>query len=396
MVTESLALTAGYRCRACSRPYLTFQSACFLCSTLNSVHDADLTPEEVARASAPRVRANIVSRVRRPLGVDEDGRPIFAEALEHAGQTSFIEPHEMDEREPHDEQEEEAEDPSGDEEEELEDEDYGEAPEAYGLDDVKAEDVQRVPSGITLFDETLGGGLVLSKTHLLAGSPGVGKSSLTLQVLAGLARHDVVLYATAEEEVKDIALRTRRFELDTHHVRKNLKLCHVDTIEEFFAACREHNPVAAVCDSLQKLRSGKIPSGQPGKPRVMSQLAQDALDFAKTMETAFLYIGHARKDGSPAGLNDVMHYMDTLIEFRREGGGQKDVRRLLRVTKSRYCAEQTTQWIMTKTGARSAKEAALMNGTADGASVTLAAAPAAASAPKRLASPRKPVRKTRR
>jgi DNA repair protein RadA/Sms len=187
----------------------------------------------------------------------------------------------------------------------------------------------RIEVGIPELDRVLGGGLVPGCLTLLTGEPGIGKSTLTLQLANQLCeRGKKVLYISGEESEEQISLRGDRLKLPL----KNLKLLSETNLETILATASEENIDFLIIDSIQVISSQGIP-GSAGSVSQVRLCTEAILDFAKPKKMSVLLIGHVTKDGTLAGPRVLEHLVDTVIYF--EGSKMHDFR-LLRATKNRY------------------------------------------------------------
>ncbi len=188
---------------------------------------------------------------------------------------------------------------------------------------------KRLMTGIEEFDRVLGGGIVMGSVNLLGGAPGVGKSTLLLQIGAELARQGKkVLYISGEESLNQMKMRADR--LSVHSDRFYL-LSETD-IEAIVALLREEKPEMAVIDSIQTVLASDLESlpGNVSQVRFCGYLITVA---AKEEQIPLFLVGHVTKEGSIAGPRVLEHLVDSLLLL--EGDGQHDYR-LLRAVKNRF------------------------------------------------------------
>ncbi len=197
------------------------------------------------------------------------------------------------------------------------------------LSEVATEDVARRPSGLELLDRVLGGGVVTGGAVLLAGEPGIGKSTLLLQMAESLVRQSrKVLYASAEESPRQLRLRAERLGSGS----PGLLVTGETLLEPLLAAAAETRPAVLFVDSVQALRSADLES-PPGSIGQVRHVANRLVDFAKRNDTALFLVGHVNKEGAIAGPKSLEHLVDTVLAF--EGGRDGDLR-ILRATKNRF------------------------------------------------------------
>lgn len=193
-----------------------------------------------------------------------------------------------------------------------------------GLD---VEEQKRIPSGIEELDRVLGGGWVPGGTALLGGEPGVGKSTLLLQVCAQMARlGKKVLYLSGEESSGQLALRGRRLGL----MPEGLFLLCEDDLASSLKAAEEFDFV--VIDSVQAFRMDSE-SGWAGSPAQVRGVASMAVELAKNFHIPTVMVGHITKQGQIAGPKLLEHMVDVVLLF---AGEQNSPNRLLRAEKNRF------------------------------------------------------------
>ena len=199
------------------------------------------------------------------------------------------------------------------------------------LSEVVTTATARVSTGLTEFDRVLGGGLVAGSVVLLGGDPGIGKSTLLLQTLAGLAGAGLsTLYVTGEESPAQLADRARRLELPTGDLRL---LAEVD-VDQILGVARSERPQVLVVDSIQTLASAEL-GGAPGGVGQVRECAARLVAHAKTTGTAVFLVGHVTKDGALAGPRVLEHMVDTVLYFEGDTGTRF---RCIRTIKNRYGA----------------------------------------------------------
>jgi DNA repair protein RadA/Sms len=211
------------------------------------------------------------------------------------------------------------------------------------LSEVEAREEARMPTGIEEFDRVLGGGLVPGGVVLLGGDPGIGKSTLLLQSLAGIGRERKVLYVTGEESSEQVALRARRLGLDVREVRVLPEI----NLEKIQGALSAEKPDVAVLDSIQTLYSGQLQSA-PGSVAQVRECAAQLTRIAKSGGAAMVLIGHVTKEGALAGPRVLEHMVDTVLYFE---GDTHSSFRLIRAFKNRYgAANELGVFAMTEKG----------------------------------------------
>ena len=205
----------------------------------------------------------------------------------------------------------------------------GRAIELVGLDAVVALP-DRMQTGIAEFDRAIGGGIVPGSAMLLGGDPGIGKSTLLLQVAAKLAASGrQVVYVSGEEAVDQVRLRAIRLGLGGAPVR----LAAATSVRDILTTVTQGEPPALlVIDSIQTMHSDLI-EGAPGTVSQVRASAQELVRFAKERGTALVLVGHVTKDGTIAGPRVLEHMVDTVLGFEGERSHQY---RILRAAKNRF------------------------------------------------------------
>ncbi|MCR4395178.1 MAG: DNA repair protein RadA [Candidatus Saccharicenans sp.] len=217
--------------------------------------------------------------------------------------------------------------------EELEEELAPELPESGGepvlYEDIKETTSQRIPVGIDQFNNVLGGGLVLGSVVLIGGEPGIGKSTLLLQVSRDLAAEgSPVLYVSGEESLEQIKLRGDRLGLS----REKVFLLAETSLERILNAADRMKPRALVIDSVQTIFSPQLTSS-PGTISQVREVTNWVFRLAKRNQIPVFLIGHITKEGSLAGPKSLEHMVDVVLLFE----GERDHNhRVLRVLKNRF------------------------------------------------------------
>ena len=199
------------------------------------------------------------------------------------------------------------------------------------LSEVRSEDAsQRLPSGLSELDRVLGGGLVPGSVVLLGGDPGIGKSTLLLQVQDALAADSGSLYVTGEESAAQVAMRARRLGLDPARLQ-----CLTETsLEVVLATAAERRPAFMVVDSIQTLWTEALQSA-PGAVAQVRECAARLVQFAKQTGCAVVLVGHVTKEGALAGPRVLEHMVDAVLYFESDSGSRY---RLIRAVKNRFGA----------------------------------------------------------
>lgn len=205
----------------------------------------------------------------------------------------------------------------------------GEAARITRLKDVPVADIPRVSTRISELDRSLGGGLVTGSVVLIGGDPGIGKSTLLLQVLAMLPA-DHTLYVTGEESAQQISLRGHRLGLDV----AELRVLTETQVENIIATCEREQPRVLVIDSIQTLYTAALQSA-PGSVSQVRDSAAALVRLAKQRGIIVILVGHVTKDGQLAGPRVLEHMVDTVLYFEGDPGGRY---RMLRAVKNRFGA----------------------------------------------------------
>ncbi len=197
-----------------------------------------------------------------------------------------------------------------------------------------SEPAPRRPCGIAEFDRVCGGGLVPGSTILIAGDPGIGKSTLLLQVAGALGANSAAdasscAYISGEEAVEQLRLRARRLGLGEARVL----LATATSVRDIAASldCAEP-PAVVIIDSIQTMYVDSLDSA-PGTVSQVRASAQELIRLAKARGFVLLLVGHVTKDGQIAGPKVLEHMVDTVLAFEGERGHQF---RILRATKNRF------------------------------------------------------------
>jgi DNA repair protein RadA/Sms len=198
------------------------------------------------------------------------------------------------------------------------------------LSDIGLQQQARIDTGISELNRVLGSGLVEGSVILLGGDPGIGKSTLLIQMLSVLAQQHPALYVSGEESAQQIGLRAQRLGLDAG----DLHLLTETAIERVIALASGAKPRVMVVDSIQTMHTETIPSAPGGVAQVRESTAQ-LVRFAKQSGTIVVLVGHVTKEGNLAGPRVLEHMVDTVLYFEGEAGSQF---RLIRTMKNRFGA----------------------------------------------------------
>ena len=215
---------------------------------------------------------------------------------------------------------------------------------AVAFTDIEPQDDVRVMSGVTEFDRVLGGGIVPGTLVLIGGDPGIGKSTLLLQVADQLSSAGTtVLYVSGEESERQIKLRGERLGIRA----ENVYLLPETNLENIFRETDRVKPGAIIVDSIQTVFSSAIESA-PGSVSQVREVAHQFLMLAKNRGVPVFLIGHITKEGSLAGPKALEHIVDTVLYFE---GERHHNHRIVRATKNRFgAANEVGVFEMTSTG----------------------------------------------
>lgn len=186
----------------------------------------------------------------------------------------------------------------------------------------------RIHSGIHEFDRVLGGGIVQGSVVLLSGEPGIGKSTMLLQVCANLGKTERLLYVSGEESQGQLKLRAKRLEVTA----ENLYILTETEINSICDEIEQLSPEIVIIDSIQTMYDENS-SSAPGTVTQIKNSAQLLIRTAKTRGCAVLVVGHVNKDGAIAGPKILEHMVDTVLYFE---GEKQHAYRILRAVKNRF------------------------------------------------------------
>ncbi len=199
------------------------------------------------------------------------------------------------------------------------------------LKDVSPHDsVTRVSTGLVELDRVLGGGVVPGAVILIGGDPGVGKSTLLLQVAAEISSNMPLLYVSGEESAQQISLRAKRLGLDGGETQLLFETC----VERVLEIATQVKPAVLVIDSIQTVYSEVLQSA-PGAVGQLREATSQLVRFAKDFDTAVFLVGHVTKEGIIAGPRVLEHMVDTVLYFENDSGSRY---RVIRAVKNRFGA----------------------------------------------------------
>ena len=203
------------------------------------------------------------------------------------------------------------------------------APVAFS--DIETQDDSRVSSGIEEFDRVLGGGIVAGSLVLIGGAPGIGKSTIVIQMAEKLSSIGAkVLYVSGEESERQIKMRGERLGLNAD----NLFLLPETNMQSILAQIEKVQPQFVIVDSIQTVFSERIESA-PGSVSQVREVASQLMMYAKQTATPVFLTGHVTKEGSIAGPKTLEHIVDTVLYFE---GDRHHNHRIIRATKNRFGA----------------------------------------------------------
>lgn len=202
------------------------------------------------------------------------------------------------------------------------------------LNTVSSKNYQRISTGISELDKTLGGeignyGLVEGSVVLIGGDPGIGKSTLILQVLANINNSHNTLYVSGEESINQISSRAKRLKIDS-----DIMLFSETSLENIIATAKKQMPKVMVIDSIQTVMSSEV-SSSAGSVTQVRECASILTTFAKKTNTTLIMIGHVTKGGALAGPRILEHMVDCVLAFEGDAGGRY---RIVRGVKNRFGA----------------------------------------------------------
>jgi len=190
-------------------------------------------------------------------------------------------------------------------------------------------EVERFSTGLAEVDRVLGGGLVAGGVSLLAGEPGIGKSTLVLQLIDGLVRsHRGALLITGEESIGQVALRAARLGV----ARDQFRAAATSSLTDVLALAGSERPDVLVVDSVQTLENPELDQS-PGSVVQVRECTAALVRYAKATGTCVILVGHVTKEGTVAGPKTLEHIVDSVLALEGERTGTV---RLLRATKNRF------------------------------------------------------------
>ncbi len=200
------------------------------------------------------------------------------------------------------------------------------------LDKINNSKLERIKTGINEFDRVMGGGIVPGSVVLLAGEPGIGKSTVLAQIAQKVSeqikKEQSTIYVSGEESAGQFKDRVDRLKCQSN----NLKLVCETNIEKITTALKKEKPALVVVDSIQTIYSAFLPS-EAGSINQIRNATLKFLEYAKKNDVATILVGHITKDGQVAGPKSLEHIVDTVVYLESE---KNQSYRLLRATKNRF------------------------------------------------------------
>ena len=181
------------------------------------------------------------------------------------------------------------------------------------LIDVEIDEDDRIEIGIEEFDRVLGGGIVKGSLILVGGEPGIGKSTLMLQVSSALSQNGTVLYISGEESLSQVKSRAERLKVS----KGNIFLASETNLENIIDAINKTEPAFLVIDSIQTTYHPEFTSA-PGSVGQIRECSAELLRIAKSKHITVFLLGHVTKDGDLAGPRILEHIVDTVLYFENE------------------------------------------------------------------------------
>lgn len=238
----------------------------------------------------------------------------------------------------------------------------------YNINAVDVDDEIRFQTGVNELDRVLGGGIVKGSLVLLGGDPGIGKSTLLLQICEYLGRSLKILYVSGEESVRQIKLRANRLQVQS----ENLFLLANTDVETIANTIVANRPDIVMVDSIQTMSIAKI-SSSPGSIMQVRESTNAFLRIAKSEDIPIIIVGHVNKDGAIAGPKVLEHIVDAVLHFE---GERNQSYRILRAVKNRFgSTNEIGVFEMMDVGLREVENPSMMllSGRPEGASGTCVA-----------------------
>jgi len=203
------------------------------------------------------------------------------------------------------------------------------ASKVQSLTEVKSQNKDRLSTGLSELDRTLGGGLVDGSVVLIGGDPGIGKSTLILQALATLNNANTTLYVSGEESAEQVSERSVRL-----NIKEDILFIGETHLEKILKLSKDVEPKVIVIDSIQTMVTD-LSASAPGSVTQVRDCAAQLTQYAKQTNTILLMIGHVTKGGALAGPRILEHMVDAVLYFEGDPGGRY---RVIRAVKNRFGA----------------------------------------------------------
>ena len=203
------------------------------------------------------------------------------------------------------------------------------ASKVQNLTEIKAQNKDRLSTGLSELDRTLGGGLVDGSVVLIGGDPGIGKSTLILQALAKLNSDNTTLYVSGEESAEQVSERAIRL-----GIKEDILFIGETHLEKIIKLSKDVKPKVIVIDSIQTMVTD-LSASAPGSVTQVRDCAAQLTQYAKQTNTILLMIGHVTKGGALAGPRILEHMVDAVLYFEGDAGGRY---RIIRAVKNRFGA----------------------------------------------------------
>ncbi len=197
------------------------------------------------------------------------------------------------------------------------------------LNEITTKSVERYKTNIKEFDYVCGGGIVAGSVTLIGGEPGIGKSTILLQISSALQSLGAVIYISGEEATNQIKMRAQRLQIPMENVACASTI-HLESIIEVLSSCK---PALVIIDSIQTLYSSSI-EGTPGTVAQLRVCSHNLIQWAKNENIPMIIVGHVTKDGALAGPKVIEHMVDCVLYFESER--TEGPLRILRAVKNRF------------------------------------------------------------
>lgn len=222
-----------------------------------------------------------------------------------------------------------------------------------GINEISTTDETRYNTGLDELDRVLGGGIVKGSLVLLGGDPGIGKSTLLLQICEFLGKSMKILYVSGEESKRQLKLRAERLSVNS----ENLFILTQTDVELVSETIRQDKPDLVMIDSIQTMSLQEL-SSSPGSVTQVRESTNYLMRVAKTLDIPMIVVGHVNKEGSIAGPKVLEHIVDAVLHF--EGDKQMSYR-ILRAVKNRYgSTNEIGVFEMTDNGLKQVENPSLM------------------------------------